>query len=57
MSYRFDKRYLLVLAFTAAYWVSLPLPILHADMEPKEILRKADEARGNAAGGRVGNCN
>jgi hypothetical protein len=50
MSYRFDKRYLLVLAFTAAYWVSLPLPILHADMEPKEILRKADEARGNAAG-------
>ena len=50
VSYRSDKRYLLVLAFMVAYWVSLPLPILHADMEPKEILRKADEARGNAAG-------
>jgi outer membrane lipoprotein-sorting protein len=50
VSYRSDKRYLLLLAFTVAYWVSLPLPILHADMEPKEILRKADEARGNAAG-------
>jgi len=50
MNGRTVKRYLMMLAFTVVYWVSFPLPSLHADMEPKDILRKADEARGNAEG-------
>jgi outer membrane lipoprotein-sorting protein len=36
--------------FTLALCLTFSLPSLHAAMSPKEILRKADEARGNAEG-------
>jgi outer membrane lipoprotein-sorting protein len=50
MKVRSDKRYLPVLVFAVVYWVSFPLPSVPAAMDPKEILTKADEARGNAEG-------
>jgi outer membrane lipoprotein-sorting protein len=50
MDYRSDKRYLIVLVLTFIYCLSLSVPSVHADMSPKDILRKADEARGNAEG-------
>ena len=50
MNYRLDKRDLIVLAFAFVYYMSFPLPSLHAAMSPKEILTKADEARGNVEG-------
>jgi outer membrane lipoprotein-sorting protein len=50
MKLRPDKRYLIVLVFIFTYCLSFSVPSLHAAMEPKDILRKADEARGNAEG-------
>jgi hypothetical protein len=50
MNDRSDKRYLLVLGLTFIYCLSFPVSSVHADMSPKDILRKADEARGNAEG-------
>jgi outer membrane lipoprotein-sorting protein len=50
MNSRTVKRYLLMLAFTLVSFVEFSLPSVHAAMSPEEILRKADEARGNAEG-------
>ena len=48
--YRSDKRLLLGVALTVVFGVAFSLPSLHAAMTSKEILTKADEARGNADG-------
>jgi hypothetical protein len=50
MKLRLDKLYLIVLVFIFIYCQIFSVPSLHAAMEPKDILRKADEARGNAEG-------
>ena len=50
MKYRPDKRYLIVLVFTFIYCLSFSVSSVHPQMNPKDILRKADEARGNAEG-------
>jgi hypothetical protein len=50
MNCRPVKQYLIVFAFTLLPCLSFFLPSLHAAMSPKEILTKADEARGNAEG-------
>lgn len=50
MKYRPGEKYLPALAFLVVYWLTFSLPSLHAAMSPKEILTKADEARGNADG-------
>ena len=50
MNDRSDKRCLILLVLTFIYCLSFPVPLVHADMSPKDILRKADEARGNAEG-------
>ena len=44
------KRVLLGAVFTLVFSLGCLLPPLHAAMSPKEILTKADEARGNAEG-------
>jgi outer membrane lipoprotein-sorting protein len=50
MNYSHTKRYLIVLALTLLFLLDFFLPSLHAGKSPKEILRLADEARGNAEG-------
>jgi len=50
MNHQHKERYLIVLVFTLVSCLSISLPSLHAAMNPKEILTKADEARGNAEG-------
>lgn len=50
MKIRPDQRYLIVLVFIFIYCMSFFVPSLYAAMSPKEILTKADEARGNAEG-------
>jgi len=50
MKLRPDKRCLILFVFVFIYCLSFSVPSVHADMSPKDILRKADEARGNAAG-------
>jgi hypothetical protein len=50
MNYQPDKRYLIVLVFTFIYCLSFSVSSVHPQMNPKDILRKADEARGNAEG-------
>jgi outer membrane lipoprotein-sorting protein len=50
MNSRTDKRYLIVIVFTFIYCLSFSVPSVHADISPKDVLRKADEARGNAEG-------
>ena len=45
-----DKRYLIVLVFTFIYCLSFSVSSAHPQTNPKDILRKADEARGNAEG-------
>ena len=50
INYSHGKQYLIVLVTTLLFCLSISLPSLHAAMSPKEILGKADEARGNAAG-------
>jgi len=50
MKFQADKRYLIVFVFAFIYCLNFSVPPVHAQMNPKEILRKADEARGNAAG-------
>ncbi|HVN94887.1 MAG TPA: outer membrane lipoprotein-sorting protein [Syntrophorhabdaceae bacterium] len=43
-------RYLMVLGFVMMFFLSPPAPRAHAALTPQEILKKADEARGNAEG-------
>jgi len=50
MNCRRTKRYLLMFAFALVSCLGFSLPSLHAAVSPKEILTKADEARGNAEG-------
>lgn len=50
MKLRPDKRCLILFVFVFIYCLSFSVPSVHADLSPKDILRKADEARGNAAG-------
>jgi outer membrane lipoprotein-sorting protein len=50
MNHLCDKRYAMVPALAILFWISSSLPPLHAAVSPKEILTKADEARGNAEG-------
>ena len=50
MNYSHDKRYLAVLVLAVLIYPGVSIPALHAAMSPKEILSKADEARGNAVG-------
>lgn len=44
------RRYLMALGFTVACFLCLFPPSLHAATSPQEVLKKADEARGNAEG-------
>jgi outer membrane lipoprotein-sorting protein len=44
------KRYVMVFVLTFIFCVSFSFSSVHAQMNPKDILRKADEARGNAEG-------
>ena len=50
MIQRFLKRFGKTLVWAMAMGLGLPLPSVHASLSPTEILRKADEARGNAEG-------
>lgn len=50
MNYLPDKRHLIVLVFTFIYCLSFSVSSVHPQMNPKDILRKADEARGNMEG-------
>ena len=50
MNRRHYKRHLAVFVLTLVSSLGLFLPSLHSAMSPKEILTKADEARGNADG-------
>ena len=52
MHYQHKKRYGIVFVFVLFSSLGVSLPPLHAapDLSPKEILTKADEARGNAEG-------
>ncbi len=50
MSLRINKPLSVVLGFILLCWLSVSLQPLHAEMSPKEILTKADEARGNVEG-------
>jgi outer membrane lipoprotein-sorting protein len=50
MNRQHKKRDLILLVFTLVSCLGFFLPSLHAAMDPKEILRKADEARGNVEG-------
>jgi outer membrane lipoprotein-sorting protein len=51
MMYRqYKKRGLILLGFILVSCLGFSLPSLHAAMSPEEILRKADEARGNMEG-------
>jgi outer membrane lipoprotein-sorting protein len=45
-----DRLHVMLLVFTLLFSSGFSLPPLHAAMSPKEILSKADEARGNAEG-------
>lgn len=50
MKYRPVRRYIFVLVLAVVVCIGFYLPSLHVTMGPKEILRKADEARGNVEG-------
>jgi outer membrane lipoprotein-sorting protein len=50
MNHRTVERYLMMMTFIFASCLGFYLPSLHAAMSPKEILTKADEARGNTEG-------
>jgi len=50
MSLRINKTLSIALGLTFLCWLSVYAPPLHAEMSPKEILVKADEARGNVEG-------
>lgn len=50
MKYPPVRRYLFVLVLAIVDFIGFYLPSLHATISPKEILRKADEARGNVEG-------
>ena len=50
MSLRINKPLSIVLGLILLCWLSASLQPLHAEMSPKEILTKADEARGNVEG-------
>ena len=50
MNYPSVERFLIVLFSAFLCCLGFFPPLLHAAMSPKEILSKADEARGNAEG-------
>lgn len=50
MNRQHKKQYVVLLFFTLVFFSAFFLPSLHAAMSPEEILRKADEARGNMEG-------
>jgi outer membrane lipoprotein-sorting protein len=50
MNHSHATRYVIVLALALLFLLNFCLPSLHAGKSPKEILSKADEARGNAEG-------
>jgi outer membrane lipoprotein-sorting protein len=50
MNQQHKKPYFIVLGFILIFCLSVPVSALHAQMGPKEMLQKADEARGNAEG-------
>jgi len=50
MNYRINRPYAIILGLTLLCWLSIAVPPLHAEMSPKEVLAKADEARGNIEG-------
>ena len=50
MNQQHKKLYFIVLGFTLIFCLSVSVSAVYAQMSPKEMLRKADEARGNAEG-------
>ena len=50
MKFQADKRYCIVFVLASIFCLSFSVSSVHAQMNPKDILRKADEARGNAEG-------
>ncbi len=50
MDYPSGKRFLIALSLAFLFLLGFFVPALYAAMSPKEILSKADEARGNAQG-------
>ena len=50
MKMRFEQRYLIAMIFGVICCLSFSVSAVHAQMTSKEILQKADEARGNAEG-------
>jgi len=50
MKNRFDKRFLIAIIFVVICCLSFSTSTARAQMSPKEMLQKADEARGNAEG-------
>jgi outer membrane lipoprotein-sorting protein len=50
MNQQHKKQYIIVLGFIFIFCLSISVPTVHAQMSPKEMLQKADEARGNAEG-------
>lgn len=50
MKKRFEKRYFIVMIFAVIGYLGFSITSVHAQMSPKEMLQKADEARGNAEG-------
>lgn len=50
MNQQHKKQFIIALGFIFIFCLSISLPTVHAQMSPKEMLQKADEARGNAEG-------
>ncbi len=50
MKTRFEQRYLMAMIFVVIYCLSFSVSSAQTQMSPKEMLQKADEARGNAEG-------
>ena len=50
MKNRFEQRYLIVMVFAVICCLGVSVSEAQTQMSPKEMLQKADEARGNAEG-------
>jgi outer membrane lipoprotein-sorting protein len=50
MKKQFGKRYFIIMIFAVIGYLGFPIISASAQMSPKEMLQKADEARGNAEG-------
>ncbi|MFZ3105369.1 MAG: hypothetical protein WA096_11790, partial [Smithella sp.] len=50
MNQQHKKQCIIVLGFIFIFCLSISVPTVHAQMSHKEMLQKADEARGNAEG-------